>query len=1508
MSADIATLGLAVDATQVARARTELGAFVGAVGQAEAATLAMTRQVETMVGPLKNVYATIGVVAGAMASWKMTQYANDAAQLAARIETLDVVLKAVGNSSGYTEAQMRTAAESVRRMGITMQESRETVTRMAQSQLDLSKAAQLARVAQDAAVIGNINSSEALERMVFGIQSAQVETLRTIGINVSWEQSYNKMAAQLGRSVDSMSEAEKAIARQNAVLEAGKNIAGAYAGAMDTAGKMLSSTSRFIEDATANIGKAFLPAYTDGVRTYYTALKVVNDNLNRLADDGTIDAVGKGIQSVAAHAGDAAAALVILGAGRYLAPLAKQAAETTTSYVALRTAVADGNAAYIDGARGALARAAAEREAAAAAATDAAATLARVKADQDAIATSLARAQAERARTVAQAELQAGIAAATGAEAGHDKALKAKNDNLRTILNLQRTYGALTAEAAGAQDALAAAQNRATAASAAHAAAIQAVSLRAQLASATMKAWQDVLAFFGGPIGMAITAVGVAVYALASQQSAAEKAANDHADALRKIKGEADKAAPSIDKVTESLVRQQRARAEQKVTTASENMAAIQRELGGAGWFGLAGDQAKYGTGAAAEILDLKNALNSGRVDVEQFGLAMDELAAKNPDLRGLAASVREQVDAWKAAREEGGSYRKQLDALVGSSDAANAALARGRIASQGFEDGLNNLLKASGLAIKDGHLMSQGLAEVAGYEQTVTQITDALSGKFKVNGEAVTFTADQLERLRAITPQVGEALRQLKERQDPVTQSMRAMADQARLLEVPAGIMRDRAKAIQDAERASVVALPDTQRTQLVAGVDNVAVATLKDHNRELEQRAQLEKLVASAAGGSAATQAQAARTVELYNQALKTYGTDVAAAVLAGKPLPADLQATADALKAVDLAKFGGEATRAATGLRMQAEAQQGVADAALVSADAMKRAEIHARAVDTAFRTGAGSVEAWEQALLAVHEAEQKTAQNDYARQIDRQIAANHNLTLAYKDGSLAAIVYAERENEIQELMDRLGMTYKEAGERVDRFNNSRKSSQSEAQIAQLREELDVTDRLALARRKGEEAYRRQQAIEEASRVIRQRYIVDEDEQERLRQRYVSNASATTGYEAEARVLSELHGHRDQARMDMAAINRLYQDGAISAEEFEVAQRQAMMRGLESSRVFVDGAHSALLRYTDDVSNAAAAAYEFTTRSLRGLEDNLTGVLTGTKTSFQDFAKIIEEGVARMVVQLLIMAPLLQSITAMLQSLGLGGGIGMGSVNVGIGGVGGGGGGMGGALGGLGSAAGGMASMGMMSGGGGIGGMWDSFTRWMAGNSGAQVYGNIGDVGPYLSQAGSGVMSIGAEGPTMFLGAESEMMDFAAMLPFAKGGIFDNVHAFAKGSAFTNTVVDSPTLFKFANGAKMGVMGEAGPEAILPLSRGSDGSLGVRVAGGSPQQGGGDIHVEIINQTTGRVDNTKTERSVGPDGKRILRIFIQEEVKRMHRTGELDSTMAANHGVGRRPVQRG
>lgn len=77
-------------------------------------------------------------------------------------------------------------------------------------------------------------------------------------------------------------------------------------------------------------------------------------------------------------------------------------------------------------------------------------------------------------------------------------------------------------------------------------------------------------------------------------------------------------------------------------------------------------------------------------------------------------------------------------------------------------------------------------------------------------------------------------------------------------------------------------------------------------------------------------------------------------------------------------------------------------------------------------------------------------------------------------------------------------------------------------------------------------------------------------------------------------------------------------------------------------------------------------------------------------------------------------------------------------------------------------------------------------------------------------------------------------------------AKGGAY----ASASLSAYSNSIVRSPTYFAFAKGA--GLMGEAGPEAIMPLTRSADGSLGVRMVG-TRSQGGGKIEQHITNHFT-------------------------------------------------------
>lgn len=88
----------------------------------------------------------------------------------------------------------------------------------------------------------------------------------------------------------------------------------------------------------------------------------------------------------------------------------------------------------------------------------------------------------------------------------------------------------------------------------------------------------------------------------------------------------------------------------------------------------------------------------------------------------------------------------------------------------------------------------------------------------------------------------------------------------------------------------------------------------------------------------------------------------------------------------------------------------------------------------------------------------------------------------------------------------------------------------------------------------------------------------------------------------------------------------------------------------------------------------------------------------------------------------------------------------------------------------------------------------------------------------------------------------------------IAFAKGGVFsggNNVTAFADGG-----VVGTPTMFPMSGG-RTGLMGEAGAEAIMPLTRGYDGKLGVKLYNKGHQQNDGS------NQITNISFNVKSDR---------------------------------------------
>ena len=124
--------------------------------------------------------------------------------------------------------------------------------------------------------------------------------------------------------------------------------------------------------------------------------------------------------------------------------------------------------------------------------------------------------------------------------------------------------------------------------------------------------------------------------------------------------------------------------------------------------------------------------------------------------------------------------------------------------------------------------------------------------------------------------------------------------------------------------------------------------------------------------------------------------------------------------------------------------------------------------------------------------------------------------------------------------------------------------------------------------------------------------------------------------------------------------------------------------------------------------------------------------------------------------------------------------------------------------------------------------------------------------------------------------------------SLLPMAKGAAYDSgIKTFSRGGMFTNSIVNEPTLFKFARGT--GLMGEAGPEAIMPLKRDSQGNLGVSGSGGA--------NVEVvINNNTGQPATTR--ESTDSRGNRRVEVIVGDMVAgELARTGSGPQTTMRN-----------
>lgn len=134
--------------------------------------------------------------------------------------------------------------------------------------------------------------------------------------------------------------------------------------------------------------------------------------------------------------------------------------------------------------------------------------------------------------------------------------------------------------------------------------------------------------------------------------------------------------------------------------------------------------------------------------------------------------------------------------------------------------------------------------------------------------------------------------------------------------------------------------------------------------------------------------------------------------------------------------------------------------------------------------------------------------------------------------------------------------------------------------------------------------------------------------------------------------------------------------------------------------------------------------------------------------------------------------------------------------------------------------------------------------------------------------------------AQGIGSFFGGGATPVAQAFPIASANGNVFagGSLQAFADGG-----VVGRPTMFPMANGGT-GLMGEAGPEAIMPLSRDASGKLGVRSAGGS----GGDQYNISVSVASDGATSTKGNSQSGEQLGRAIAGAVRQEIMNQKRPG--------------------
>lgn len=251
-----------------ARVSADTAQFTRGMDQATKAAEGFSKTANRLRGAMVGIGVASGVIGASVIALGMKSF-----NAAARVEELDIAMNAVGKSTGLGYDAIRQATLGIKANGIEMDIAQKAALKFAQNNIDLSKAANVARVAQDLAVISGQNSSETFNMLTHAVITGRSEVLKSVGIQKSAGAMYEEFARSIGKSTSALTFQEKQQAVLNGVIEAGADVFGTYEAAMTAPGKVLRSFARVQNEILVSMGNVLLKGFGPMIFSAYNLVK-----------------------------------------------------------------------------------------------------------------------------------------------------------------------------------------------------------------------------------------------------------------------------------------------------------------------------------------------------------------------------------------------------------------------------------------------------------------------------------------------------------------------------------------------------------------------------------------------------------------------------------------------------------------------------------------------------------------------------------------------------------------------------------------------------------------------------------------------------------------------------------------------------------------------------------------------------------------------------------------------------------------------------------------------------------------------------------------------------------------------------------------------------------------------------------------------------------------------------------------------------------------------------------